>query len=109
MAGRRIAAAAFSLDQAARSASRPGVRTRQARRLTSRLDGSSPKGNAVASLISDRVRPISRSSKSDICANSDIVRRAALTRAGQVRMRQKAFAAWEANVNEATKFASYMK
>jgi hypothetical protein len=60
-------------------------------------------------LISERVRPISRSSKSDIRANSDIVRRAALTRAGQVSMRHRTFAACEAIVNEAVMFASTLK
>ncbi len=84
-------------------------RSRQDRRLTSRLEGSSLRGSAVASLISDRVRPISRSSYSDIRANSDIVRRAALTRAGQVRIRHRAFAAWEVNVNDAIIFASSLK
>ncbi len=70
---------------------RPSARAKP-RRLTSRLDGSASSGSAVASLTSERVRPMSRSSYSDIRAKSDIVRRAAPTRAGQVRTRHKAFA-----------------
>jgi hypothetical protein len=49
---------------------------------------------------------MSRSSYSDIRAKSDIMRRVALTLAGQVRTRHRTFAAWEAIVNEATMFAS---
>ena len=85
----------------------PSRGSRQARRLTSRPDGSASSGSAVASLRSDRVSPMSRSSYSDIRASSDIVRRAALTRAGHVRMRHSASAACEVeSVNEATIFAS---
>jgi hypothetical protein len=51
---------------------------------------------------------MSRSSYSDIRAKSDIVRRAAPTRAGQVRMRHKALAAPDSKY-VATMFATNLK
>ena len=78
--------------------------------VDTRMSGIDLSGAGCGRIVlgSARVRPMSRNSNSDIPASCDIVRRASLTRAGQVRMRHKALVAPDSKY-VATMFASNLK